>query len=68
MNSTLAVLSDQVPKLEDVLSAGDTSNWLKASIEQLLNRDPLDASKDAYMLHLLMQERLNLVLRSNDSG
>lgn len=59
--------TDELPKLEDVLSVQDTSAWLKASIEQLLDRDPLDASKDAYLLHLLMQERLNLALRRNNT-
>lgn len=39
-----------LPSAEDILKSGDTSRWLKNALSKALERDPLDALKDAEFL------------------
>lgn len=38
------------------------SFWLKEALATLLNRDPLDAERDAELLHRVMQRHLSEIL------
>jgi len=53
------MLTDEIKK---VLAARDVSFWLKRAIRENLNRDPVDAVKDAALLHDLLEERCSLIL------
>lgn len=48
--------------IEEVLADPATSYWLKAAIQSLANRDPVDALNDALVLAALLEERLRIVL------
>lgn len=44
--------------IKAALADPSTSNWLKAAIRELLQRDPVDAVKDAQLLHELFEAQL----------
>jgi hypothetical protein len=57
---------------EDVLNDFSASYWLKNSLSSALQRDPIDASRDAELLARLLRERANALLtratRKNMTG
>lgn len=44
------------------------SNWLKTAVKSLVERDPVDAIKDAELLHHLMNLRLNEAFSNAEHG
>lgn len=49
-------------KIQQVLASPDVSYWLKDALRALLERDAVDATKDAELLAKLMSERLDGML------
>ena len=47
------------PSAEELLSAFDVSKWLKSSLAAAMDRDPVDAARDAELLHQVLETRLN---------
>lgn len=55
-------------KIQQVIDSPSTSYWLKNAFRTLLERDALDATRDAEALAELMGERLNEILSEGQSG
>lgn len=51
-----------IEKIQQVIDSPSTSFWLKAALRALLDRDALDAARDAELLAELMVARLNEIL------
>lgn len=49
-------------KIQQAIDSPSTSFWLKAALRALLERDALDAARDAELLSELMVARLNEIL------
>lgn len=47
---------------EDLMVDRGTSNWLKKALQEMLLRDPVDATRDAELLSLAMQHHADQVL------
>jgi hypothetical protein len=47
------------PSSEELLSAFDVSKWLKSSLSAAMDRDPVDAARDAELLHQVLEARLS---------
>lgn len=54
--------------IEAVLADPATSEWLKAAIETLVDRDPVDALNDALVLASLFDERLRMAWGIDEEG
>jgi hypothetical protein len=58
-----APLSDRVLEARDRITATiahpTTSDWLRRALIDALERDPLDARADAFLLHMLLRELVN---------
>lgn len=50
------------PTAEELLESMCTSNWLKESLKSALQRDPVDAARDAELLALVMSSRAETIL------
>lgn len=55
-------------KIQQLLDSPSTSYWLKNALRALLERDALDATRDAEALAELMEERLNEILSQGQPG
>lgn len=55
-------------KIQQVIDSPSTSYWLKNALRALLERDALDATRDAEALSELMEERLNEILSQGQPG
>lgn len=51
-------------ELKRKVETQSTSNWLKSAVEQMENRDVLDASRDATFLALYCETRLREALNT----
>lgn len=51
------------PSAEELLSAFDVSRWLKSSLSAAMDRDPVDAVRDAELLHQVLEARLSRLTR-----
>jgi hypothetical protein len=51
---------------EDALSDEATSVWLKRSLREALERDPVDALNDALLLAGILEDRLRSILGLDD--
>ncbi|MBB4517396.1 hypothetical protein [Paraburkholderia fungorum] len=51
-----------IEQIQQVIDSPSTSFWLKAALRALLERDALDAARDAELLAELMVARLNEIL------
>lgn len=47
---------------QDLLADQATSTWLKNALQELLQRDPVDAARDAELLSIAMQRHADQVL------
>jgi len=47
---------------EEILDDPAASDWLKAALRTALERDPVDALNDAFLLAATLEERLRAVL------
>ena len=61
------VLEPNVLTIERVLNDPSASYWLKSALEQAIDRDPVDAASDAAILAVLLQNRADGILQSNNS-
>lgn len=50
---------------DDILNRQDTSYWLKNAIKTALQRDPVDAVKDAELLTEILRQRCEAILRGD---
>lgn len=50
------------PSIDEVLAGCATSYWLKHAIETALQRDPVDAARDADILARLLRRRRDEIL------
>lgn len=57
-----------IEKIQQVIDSPCTSYWLKAALRALLERDALDATRDAELLAELMAARLNEILPQSRSA
>ena len=55
-----------VDALRQIVNNPAVSYWLKDAIESLLKRDPVDAYKDARLLHGLMENRVKELSSINE--
>ncbi|MFC0698161.1 hypothetical protein [Paraburkholderia humisilvae] len=55
-------------RIQQVLDSPSTSYWLKNALRALLERDAVDATRDAELLVELMVARLNEMLPQGRSG
>lgn len=55
----------ETPRINEILSRFDTSNWLKEALSKALQRDAVDVANDAELLYDLLDERCKLILKSN---
>ncbi len=53
---------EELPSLEAVIEDPASSNWLKASVQTAIQRDPVDALNDALLLTALLDHRLREVI------
>lgn len=57
-----------IERIQQVIDSPSTSYWLKAALRALLERDALDAARDAELLAELMVARLDDILPEAQSG
>lgn len=50
------------PTVEEVMQDQAASQWLKSALRTALERDPVDALNDAFVLASILEERLREVL------
>ena len=55
------------PTVEEVMRDESASDWLKGALTTALERDPVDALSDAFLLAAALEERLRTVLALHDS-
>jgi hypothetical protein len=53
------------PTPDEILASPSTSYWLKDALKSALNRDCVDASKDAELLALVLSERAQDIVASH---
>lgn len=58
----------EVPKAEELMGLPSTSYWLKESLRAALQRDPVDAARDAEVLALVLSSRADSLLKAQASG
>ena len=51
-----------LPTIAQLLGAFDVSNWLKSAVASAVNRDAVDAAKDAELLHLVLAARSSALI------
>jgi hypothetical protein len=56
-----AMLTTEIA-VEEILEDPAASDWLKAALRTALERDPVDALNDAFLLAATLEERLRAVL------
>lgn len=57
-----------IERIQQVIDSPSASYWLKAALRALLERDALDAARDAELLAELMVARLDDILPEAQSG
>jgi regulator of sirC expression with transglutaminase-like and TPR domain len=55
------------PTVEEVMRDESASEWLKGALSTALERDPVDALNDAFLLAAALEERLRTVLALHES-
>lgn len=63
MNTT-----NRPPRVHELLSAPDVSDWFKNALTSALQRDPVDAVKDAELLSEVLRGWLADVFEANGIG
>jgi hypothetical protein len=65
-----APLSDRVleahARITATIAHPATSYWLRRALIDALERDPLDARADAFLLHMLLRELVNATHEANE--
>ena len=54
------------PTVEEVMRDRAASQWLKAALRTALERDPVDALNDAFVLAAVLEDRLRVELELSD--
>jgi hypothetical protein len=55
------------PKIAEILNDPTTSYWLSDALRSALNRDCLDAARDAELLAQVLKERCDLVVYAENN-
>jgi hypothetical protein len=55
------------PRVEEVMRDQAASQWLKSALRTALERDPVDALNDAFVLASILEERLREVLELDNA-
>lgn len=51
------------PTIADILDSRSASFWLRDALRAAINRDPVDAARDAELMAELLRERCDQILR-----
>ena len=54
------------PTVEEVMRDRAASQWLKSALRSALERDPVDALNDAFVLAAVLEDRLRVELELSD--